>query len=391
MKKANGKAKAKGKAKPKAVRMRPAGATDDGGADESSNWQIVARNAKARRTNGVPAKFDPETPEGQRAPEGEQDQRQTSMAQRHVFKMSRASIPQELVERYDFLKSKECDIRGKERMANEIINAVVPRDAGYGSSIKPDRMTLSRIVTKEKTNKDKQVCTSMRKRIMIKTIFHGDERDFEAAKLDGDAWSDPEEPGKYVYDASVKETIKKNTSKRTAQEEFDVKDQTKFRAGMAQLMLEELEPPTWKPEKTTGRAARKALEDDMADATDFQLLQNCNDAMTTVTLALKRMGPEVMKCASSDVSRKLAKDTMQLLKSAVAPSEKVTELLMSGIGQVNELHAEGALISAGKCYEDLHAIHAQCRNVIKIEKNKASSSAASQKGNIKVNKKLKQN
>eukprot|EP00959_Pyramimonas_sp_CCMP1952_P288452 6031952-Pyramimonas_sp.AAC.1 len=64
-------------------------------------------------------------------------------------------------------------------------------------------------------------------------------------------------------------------------------------------MLEELEPPTWKPMRTENKSARKALHDARND-----------DAMATVTLALKRMGPEVTSYAKADVSRKLAKDTM---------------------------------------------------------------------------------
>lgn len=212
---------------------------------------------------------------------------------------------------------------------------------------------------------------------MINTIFHGDKAEFEDAKTDGDVWSDPDEPGKYQYAIGIKAQTKTDKQVRSSKEKWDVKDQKDFRAGMYQFMLEDLPSATWMPEKTSGKAARKALNDNMADETDYQLLQNCNDAMTTVTLALKRMAPDIMKVANTDVCRKLAKDTIELLKKAASPGEVVTELLMTPMGEVTKLQAEESLIAAGKCYEDLLAIHSQCKNMIKVETKKGGASSSS--------------
>ncbi|CAK0809851.1 unnamed protein product, partial [Prorocentrum cordatum] len=195
---------------------------------------------------------------------------------------------------------------------------------------------------------------------MINTIFNRNSPEFEAAKQDGEVWSDPDEPGKYAYDTAVRKTSKVTSNKRVAKETFNPKDAKMFRGGMADFMLEE--PPTWKPMRTENKSARKALHDTRADQNDYTLLQNCNDAMTTVTLALKRMGPEVMSYAKADVSRKLAKDTMELLK------------------KVTKLQAEEPLIAAGKCYEDLMAMHSQCANLIKTEKRKSNQGGGGSSG-----------
>ena len=46
---------------------------------------------------------------------------------------------------YDWLKSKECTVPGKERMVNELINAVVPRDASWATQMNPKGSIIERI------------------------------------------------------------------------------------------------------------------------------------------------------------------------------------------------------------------------------------------------------
>ena len=46
---------------------------------------------------------------------------------------------------YDWLKSKECTVPGKERMVNELINAVVPRDASWATQMNPKGSVIERI------------------------------------------------------------------------------------------------------------------------------------------------------------------------------------------------------------------------------------------------------
>ncbi|CAK0909416.1 unnamed protein product, partial [Prorocentrum cordatum] len=134
--------KAKGKAagtKGTSALRRPAAAANSSSKQE---WQLAVRDLP-KQGAVVKAKFDADEDEGQRI-DGEADSRQTSLSQRHVFKMCRESICKEDLDKYDWYKSKECTIKGKERLANEIINAYVPRDVGYGGRIKPDKMALQR-------------------------------------------------------------------------------------------------------------------------------------------------------------------------------------------------------------------------------------------------------
>ena len=46
---------------------------------------------------------------------------------------------------YDWLKSKEYTVPGKERMVNELINAVVPRDASWATQMNPKGSIIERI------------------------------------------------------------------------------------------------------------------------------------------------------------------------------------------------------------------------------------------------------
>ena len=46
---------------------------------------------------------------------------------------------------YDWLKSKECRVAGKEKIANALINAVVPRDATWSTRMKPNGSVIERI------------------------------------------------------------------------------------------------------------------------------------------------------------------------------------------------------------------------------------------------------
>ena len=137
-------AKAKGRGRGKGTKgalKKPAAA------DANEDWQLAAKAA------GIKATFNKDTEEGTRK-EGEADARQTSLAQRHVFKMSRESLEPSVLERYDHLKSPACKTKGKERLANEIINAYVPRDCGYGGQLVPDKMAITRVFTREHTTKD---------------------------------------------------------------------------------------------------------------------------------------------------------------------------------------------------------------------------------------------
>ncbi|CAK0889825.1 unnamed protein product [Prorocentrum cordatum] len=346
-----------------AALKRPAAAATDPSdrADAKKEmWQIAAAGSAAAKT--APATFE-ESEEAALAirKEGEPDQRQTSLAQRHVFKSSRESIDPEDLKKYDWYKSTACNIKGKERLANEIINAYVPRDAGYGSTIEPDQRALTRVNTREHKN------------IMIATVFNGSRAAFEEAKDDGDVWADPEDDTRYQYDQKIKNNTDTRSEKKTATVVLNPKDKKEFMGAIANMM-EDMERPEWMNLEVKNKKERKAIKDDCADDTDMMLLQNCNDSFTSVTLDLQRMAPQVCRITTTEVIRRIAQESLDLLKKAAGPSEKIQKLLMTDPNSVRKLEAEDALIAAGKIYEQLAELHTQLRAIVNNDKKKQKAS-----------------
>ena len=117
---------------PKGARKRPAAQRDtwlvkeEPDAQEEGPEDPTEDELEVQPRKKAPPNRHEDDDSGAPAP-GEPDPRQTSLAQRHVFKTSRHLIAKEVLEKYDFYKSKECKEKGKEKMANEIINAHVPR------------------------------------------------------------------------------------------------------------------------------------------------------------------------------------------------------------------------------------------------------------------------
>ena len=112
--------------RPAAAMARPASA---------ASWHEQAEPGEAHAIVPAP-QAEPE--------KGDVDSRTTTMAQRHVFKLNRHRMDPALLEKFDHYKSKECKIAGKEKLANEIVNAVVPRDARYSASTEPNQRAAPR-------------------------------------------------------------------------------------------------------------------------------------------------------------------------------------------------------------------------------------------------------
>ena len=100
---------------------RPAGAWTD----KAGHAQLAYQNADDDLANGV------------------SDSRTTSRAQRKVYTNYHDEIAdREAVERYDFLTGKECNIKGRFKEANEILNALIPRRATWTSAPKVKASTV---------------------------------------------------------------------------------------------------------------------------------------------------------------------------------------------------------------------------------------------------------
>ena len=92
-------------------------------------------------------------------------------------------------------------------------------------------------------------------------------------------------------------------------------------------MFEEIKAkPQWAREMVT---AAPSLANDKADDADFAQLQECHDSVTRLTLAIKRLAPEVVKIgkdAGSFVGEQAAK-AWPLLRELTEPANEVEECL----------------------------------------------------------------
>eukprot|EP00959_Pyramimonas_sp_CCMP1952_P194313 4063222-Pyramimonas_sp.AAC.1 len=89
------------------------------------------------------------------------------------------------------------------------------------------------------------------------------------------------------------------------------------------------------------------------------------------------MAPQVCRITTNEVIRRIAQESLDLLKKAAGPSEKIQKLLMTDPAKVRKLEAEDALIASGKIYEQLAEIHTQLKAIITNDKKKQKAVRAS--------------
>ena len=140
----------------------------------------------------------------------EPDSRTTSLAQRHVFNMPRGSIGTDTLAKYDFYKSKACTTKGKERLANEIIIAMVPRCSGWGGRIEAKNTVIERLITKQRSRTDAQAQDGLRKLVFSSKIIHNNKKTFKEAIDAEEVW---EKDGLWYYETRKKDIEQVSSSK----------------------------------------------------------------------------------------------------------------------------------------------------------------------------------
>jgi len=116
------------------------------------------------------------------------------------------------------------------------------------------------------------------------------------------------------------------------------------------------------------------LKDQYADGTDKLLLQNCHDSLTTMTLDMQRLAPQLTAAGKSEHTDALAKQALDILKNRVEPSPQIQTLMMK-IAKEEKMPkavAENALIAAGEPFEELQKIQITMTSVVK-EAQKAAA------------------
>ena len=124
---------------------------------------------------------------------------------------------------------------------------------------------------------------------------------------------------------------------------------------------------------------KKAVADQHADDTDMLLLQSCHDSITSVTLDIHRLAPQVVAVAQTECTTKIATESLALLKKIVVPGAKVEQLLMQPKDTIMKHEAEDAVMACGKIFEEMRDVHSQMLSILKRAKSKGKSSGKGDK------------
>lgn len=293
------------------IKKKPAGKDDDKESGADKEWWKVAVKPDNLNQSGVANSFDGDAAKD--APEGEVDLRTTSRAQREVWKNNMHLASEEDRERFMYLKSSSCTEKGKEKEANQIINAYVPRDSKWGGSLKPKALTLKRIHSKVNEEEQSTKVTGMKLNTFIGKNFAGSKQLFQDAKDAGEVYEDPEDGMWYTMAKTRrKSTLTKNEDKFEEELEFD--DKSDFLKAIMGNLQEEGSLSKWtksieKKALSLTSKPRPAIADDAVSDKSMALLQESHDGYTRISLAIKRIGAEILN--NREVSSKHNVQTMQ--------------------------------------------------------------------------------
>ena len=125
------------------------------------------------------------------------------------------------------------------------------------------------------------------------------------------------------------------------------------------------------------KSGQKAPKGTPASDEDMLLLQNCNDSITRLTLDIQRMAPQLVKVADSQFTKKIAVESLQLLKAIVTPGETVQNLLMQDKNDLDARTIQKALADAGGPFEELMEVHKVVKKHVIEQQKKLKASRCS--------------
>jgi len=304
----------------------------DSGADQEW-WKVAVQPVKLNQS-GVANSFDGDAAKD--APEGEVDLRTTSRAQREVWKNNMHLATQEHRERYMYLKSTRCTEKGKEKEANQIINAYVPRDSGWGGSLKPKALTLKRIHSTVNQEEQSTKVTGMKLHTFIGTNFAGSKELFQDAKDAGEVFEDPED-GMWYTIAKTRRKSSLTKKEDKFEEEMEFGDESDFLKAIMGNLQEEGSLSKWtksiekKALALTSQPRQASAKDAVSDKS-MALLQESHDGYTRISLAIKRIGAEIMnnrEVSSKHTLQTMQKRSMTILKDMVPMSNDIESALFN--------------------------------------------------------------
>ena len=98
---------------------------------------------------------------------GDDRDRQTSRAQRHVFDAYLSEVPPDVSQRYKLLRDPKFKCPGKEKEIRKIVNAFVPRRTNYSGALVPKENTIKRIIYQKSESSNQDKSKGMGRLIMI--------------------------------------------------------------------------------------------------------------------------------------------------------------------------------------------------------------------------------
>ena len=242
------------------------------------------------------------------------------------------------------MTSKDCKEPGRYKLANKILNALVPRSAprDYAPMTKDIKyMDIDKIRDVAVTDSAAKGVTGLRKWTMIGTHYAGREDIFVKAEHAGEVKLNATD-GLWYFRWSVRSKTVDNKEHVTATSRLDVSDPKIWVQLMDQFSsdlkaVEHDDGGSWfnmqhaKGIASAGSAVdalTNSAEADLApNDADMRLLQEVFDAMTKITLAIKRMAQELLTWRSSDSA--IAREGLSRLKELVDPTLSVETLLVT--------------------------------------------------------------
>ncbi|CAK0794770.1 unnamed protein product [Prorocentrum cordatum] len=289
-------------------------------ADEEPLVSIAATRGKGKNT----LKDDED------AEDGAADSRTTTRAQRHTFAKNRHLFDQALVAQFDKLMDTANKTVGKQAQINQIINSCVTRKAAGGVGVLIKTRSVKRFQRSMMRDENKETAHGLGWWSLVGTKFGGSESLAQKALDAGEVYQ-AEDTGLYYQ--------KSHTIERTRVQEKGYKGEEDTGGLLSsdefvQALCDQEEQLTAEPLgdwfKQCQKGVPKKIAGAQADDGDFTVMQESFDAVSRVTLALRRLGTKMMAAGgNSETTKLMSGRAISLCKAVAGPSEAIESLLVA--------------------------------------------------------------
>ena len=234
---------------------------------------------------------------------------------------------------------------------NEIINAAVKRTADWKSKLSDERTMFKEVLSRERAFEQADTVMGLPLNSFIGHFFSGNKELYEKAKDENEVY---EKEGLWYVKMKVEKTTDtvRDTKKFAKKASVHEDAYTDVIQGVLEDMKNE---PAWLDVAKTASSSKAIVVSEPSDE-QMQALQESFDAITRMTLAIKKMATEIMgSCGKdgldSESAKNMARRGLQLLKDLVPPSETIEEFLVTDRCDLLAKSVQGALEKARGPYK----------------------------------------